>query len=355
MYRKIACFITLFTLFFTCYATAHATKIDIPTRLDTIEYRVYIASDRAGVEYFGGEQVYRKKIDELFRRTNEFWNNGSDKFKYYFRYVPDLQLIYDGSSKVIEQFFSHNFQSPYHDVLLIIDSRLDYDDEPGGWYCRSAENNLNIVACRGRSKTDFEDIFDQGYRGVAHEFGHYRGVTDLYADRVYKDKNPINNIQYEPDSCIMNNHHKTNHWSSYAVNIINHTALSKRPLRDFPGFFKNIFPENILVTLAGKAKNKEGVTLRLYGSRAKHNDFIVTPYRTFETNKKGQYLITDVPNLYDRPKAPLHTDDLPYNRWFTFLLEVEYKGEKKYVWLPEYEVQNIFFEGQTTYYITVIF
>jgi hypothetical protein len=46
---------------------------------------------------------------------------------------------------------------------------------------------------------------------------------------------------------------------------------------------------------------------------------------------------------------------LPYNRWFTFLLEAEYKGEKKYVWLPEYEVQQTFFENKDTYQVTIDF
>lgn len=95
--------------------------------------------------------------------------------------------------------------------------------------------------------------------------------------------------------------------------------------------------------------------LNLYGSRAKFNDLIATPYRTYETDKKGEYLITGVPGLYDKPAPPLHTDELPYNRWFTFLLEAEYKGEKKYVWLPEYEVQQTFFENKDTYQVTIDF
>ena len=178
---------------------------------------------------------------------------------------------------------------------------------------------------------------------------------DLYADRIRAKNNPVNNLQYEPDSCVMNNHYKTYKWSPYAVNIINYTAKSKRPGRDFPGFLKQMFPENIQVSVTVKGKKKKGVKLNLYGSRAKFNDLIATPYRTYETDKKGEYLITGVPDLYDKPAPPLHTDELPYNRWFTFLLEAEYKGEKKYVWLPEYEVQQTFFENKDTYQVTIDF
>ena len=116
-----------------------------------------------------------------------------------------------------------------------------------------------------------------------------------------------------------------------------------------------MFPENIQVSVKVKGKKQKGVKLNLYGSRAKFNDLIATPYRTYETDKKGEYLITGVPNLYDSPAPPLHTDELPYNRWFTFLLEAEYKGEKKYVWLPEYEVQQAFFENKDTYQVTIDF
>ena len=63
------------------------------------------------------------------------------------------------------------------------------------------------------------------------------------------------------------------------------------------GFFKQMFPENIQVSVKVKGKKQKGVKLNLYGSRAKFNDLIATPYRTYETDKKGEYLITGVPQL----------------------------------------------------------
>ena len=328
--------------------------------LDTIEYRVFVAADKAGVEHWGGMEAYRIKLDSFFQQVNDFWNKAGDgRFKYYFRYIPDLQVVYDCSSLHVESVYNRSEGFPNHDVLLIIDSILDFDDEESaqGWYCGGGAGDLNIVVCRSRSKTEYEDLFgiDYFYRGIAHEFGHYRGVTDLYADKIEAKNNPINHLQYDPASCVMNNHFDTYKWSSYAVNIINYTARSKRPSRDFPGFFKQMFPENIQVSVNVNGKRKKGVKLNLYGSRAWFNDLIATPYRTYETDKRGEYLITGVPDLYDQPVPPLHTDELPYNRWFTFLLEAEYKGEKKYVWLPEYEVQQTFFENKDTYQVKIDF
>lgn len=328
--------------------------------LDTIEYRVFVAVDKAGVEHWGGRDAYSAKLNVFFDQMNDFWNKaGEGRFQYYFRYIPDLQIIYEGSSRKLEEVYRNSAGFPNHDVLLIIDSILDYEDEEKskGWYCGGGKDNMSIVVCRSRSKTEHEDLFGIDYfcRGVAHEFGHYRGVTDLYADRIRAEKNPVNQLQYEPDSCVMNNHYKTYRWSDYAVNIINYTAKSKRPGRDFPGLFKEMFPEKIQVVVTVKGKRKKGVKLSLYGSRAKYNDVIATPYRTYEADKKGELVITGVPDLYDNPAQPLHTEELPYNRWFTFLLEAEYKGQKKYVWLPEYEVQQTFFRNSDTYPVRIEF
>lgn len=328
--------------------------------LDTIEYKVFIAVDKAAVEHWGGKVSYQTQLNTFFEKMNDFWNKaGQGRFQYYFRYVPDLQVVYDCSSRQLENVYRESAGFPNHDVLLIIDSLLDFDDEEGakGWYCGGAKDGMSMVVCRSRSKTEHEDLFGIDYfcRGVAHELGHYRGVTDLYADRIREKNNLVNHIGYEPDSCVMNNHYKTYKWSSYAVNVMNHTAKSKRPGRDFPGLFKQMFPQNISVTVKVKGKNAKGVILNLYGSRAGFNDLIATPYRTYQTDKKGEYLITDVPNLYDNPAEPLYTDKLPYNRWFTFLLEAQYKGEKKYVWLPEYEIQQTFFENKDTYPVNIEF
>lgn len=346
--------------FFSLVEAKSALDVTQEQPLDTINYNVFIAVDKAAVEHWGGKEAYQTKLNAFFGQVNEFWNSaGQGRFKYYFRYVPDLQVVYGCSSRQLEDIYKKSAGFPNHDVLLIIDSLLDFDDEEGvkGWYCGGVSEGLSLVVCRSRSKTEHEDLFgiDYLHRGVAHELGHYRGVTDLYADRIREKNNPVNHIEYEPDSCVMNNHYKTYKWSPYAVNVINYTAKSKRPGRDFQGFFKKMFPENMQVSVKVNGKKKKGVKLNLYGSRAKFNDLIATPYRTYQTDKRGELLITGVPNLYDSPVEPLHTDNLPYNRWFTFLLEAEYKGQKKYVWLPEYEVQQTFFENKETYQVSIDF
>lgn len=340
--------------------TSHLQGSNNSLALDTIEYNVYVAADYEGVMHHGGTDAYRKKLNLLFDQVNDFWNSaGSGKFNFYFKYNPDLQVVYKCSSRQLEKTFMQCNGFTNYDVLFIIDSILNFEDEESGkgWYCSLGEGFLNTIVCRSRSNTEHEKLFDVDYfcRGIAHELGHYRGVTDLYADRILESKNPVNNIQYEPDSCVMNNHYNTYTWSDYAINIINHTAKSTRPAKDFNGFFRSMFPNNIRVSVDAKGKNVKDVTLNLYGSRARYNDLIPTPYKTYATDKNGECIITNIPALYDNPTPPLNTDDLPWNRWFSFVLEAEYKGNKKYVWLPEYEVQQAFFRNEECIEVRISF
>ena len=70
----------------------------IQQSLDTIEYRVFVAVDKAGVEHWGGKEAYQAKLNAFFDQVNDFWNKaGNGRFNYYFRYIPYLQVIYDCS------------------------------------------------------------------------------------------------------------------------------------------------------------------------------------------------------------------------------------------------------------------
>ena len=49
--------------------------------LDTIEYRVFIAVDKAGVEHWGGREAYQVKLNTFFNQVNDFWNKaGNERF-----------------------------------------------------------------------------------------------------------------------------------------------------------------------------------------------------------------------------------------------------------------------------------
>lgn len=86
--------------FFSWMEAKTLEENQIQQSLDTIEYRVFVAVDKAGVEHWGGKEAYQAKLNAFFDQVNDFWNKaGNGRFNYYFRYTPDLQVIYDCSSR----------------------------------------------------------------------------------------------------------------------------------------------------------------------------------------------------------------------------------------------------------------
>ncbi len=108
-------------------------------------------------------------------------------------------------------------------------------------------------------------------------------------------------------------------------------------------------------------------TVNFYGTRAggKYNKRDVYPkaYRTYTTSKRGIIEITDLYKLYhpDMTDANIPSkepqDLFPYSYWFSFLVEIiDEVGQKKYVWLPDVELQREHLEtGNDTYTVNVTF
>ena len=57
-------------LSFFSWTNAKIVDKNIAQPLDTIEYRVFVAVDKAGVEHWGGKEAYQEKLNG-FLRTGE--------------------------------------------------------------------------------------------------------------------------------------------------------------------------------------------------------------------------------------------------------------------------------------------
>lgn len=341
----------LFTFFlasFICISGAYATA-----SIDTLCFRVFVAADRSSVEYFGGEQEYQKQLNQIFRMINKKWNGYVfNHFNQYYQYIPDLKLIYEGSSTLAHRQCRKIFDFQKHDLILFLDGKYDHDGEQGSFACGTDGNGVTIVSLKHDKKQPEYRNFFLNWEGITHELGHYRGVTDLYADDVRSERNPVNGRPYQSEKCIMRSSSGVDVWSSYATHVINKTAFSKQPTKDYPTLFADMFPLYFKVKITSdKEKPLKDVIIRLYGTRASYYDVATPAYRTFRTDEKGICLIEDIPKLYTNPPQPERPTDLPWGRWFGFLMEIEHNGVKQYEWLPEYKVQNVTFLGKDTYYI----
>lgn len=325
--------------------------------IDTLDFNIYVAADKASVDFLGGSEAYQKKLDIAFHKVNRKWN-GYDRnnFNHYYRFIPHLENVYEGSSMQAQDAISKKIDKNRFDLMFMIDGKCDFPDEKGNFACGGDSEGFTIVSIKNGDKSNgVKDFAKLNWEGFAHELGHYRGVTDLYASQIRAEKNPVNHRTYMPEKCLMLYSSGNDTWSTYAVNIINRTAKSKQLSKDFPNLFKSLFPENIRVSVFKDGKPLSGIDVRIYGTRALYYDVITPAYRTFRTDSNGMCTITDVPDIYCNPSQPGRPDELPWGRWFGLLMEVEYNGVKKYEWLPEYKVQNVSFEGKDTYLLSFNF
>lgn len=333
--------------------------------LDTLEFKVYVYADRPSVERLGGAESFNVKLEELFRRSTTYWNESSHKkLKYYFRYKPVHLEIYDGSSQdaaLRNKIYNASFDFAQYDVIVFFDLLQDNGETGGGGAAHGGGSDNRSVVTVFAGPNEEKNIFiDSTYRTLVHELGHYRGVTDMYQYVISSSDNPVNGVTYEPTKCIMWDA-AMGEWSDYAAKIINYTAKSKQIGKDYPDFFASMYPKNIEITVLVDGKPKRGIPVLFYGSRAGASTHgrDVWPYafKSFQTNKDGKVLVTDVAGLYipDRKLYPDLPESLPYGRWFSFLVEAVHGVSKKYEWLPEYLIQMPFFEDEDTYRVTISF
>ncbi len=336
-----------FSLIFFCLCRGN------PAGKEVVEYRALVVADKAGVEHFGGEEEYKKKLGILFDNINAFWNKGSDKFEYEFKFVPVFGGTYGGSSAGQENRYRKDFDLSKADFLLVLDHMKDHGDEGEAYYCGEDSNGIAAAVIRFGTDEPKDCFSDESYRSIAHEFGHYRLVTDLYASGVYAKNNPVNGEDFSPAPCIMLSASHYDKWCAYAAAIINHVAKSKVPHHDFPKLFQTMFPKYLAIHVTRGGKPVEGAKVSLYGVRGAKFDVVAPAYRVYETGKDGRVLIGGAKEIYCNPPQPNRPEDLPWGRWFNFLVEAEYNGEKAYGWMPEYEVQMPFFDGKDIYETTI--
>lgn len=302
-------------------------------------FTVKIGIDRPTADHLGGREAVVKKTEKMFERINKVFNNEVIGIKGIYNFVVDYDslYIYEGSGRV-EQQKPH----PNHDYLVIMDGLRDHTDEGhGGWN----GSTIQVIGHdRGHVPGKISDPFDAGATdGIVHEFGHARGIVDIYAEVVDAAKNPINGERFGAVRCIMNGCYGETHWSRYAVNILN---LTQDKIIDIDHVIANLFPQKVNINLRD-CDNKpiEDATIKLYP--VKWYSFAVqdTVYWQGKTSTQGVYTLLG--NPYGKAKA--------YGlRCCNFLVEAEHNGVKTYGWLPLYEVQNAFFDAKPTYELNLI-
>lgn len=358
-------------MFWACSSDSDSEPIQVPEpppvveEPNELEFRALVYIDDASVKsHLGGsDRVVRAQMDKLFRNTTNFWNKGSNKLKYKYRYTVADMIVYKGSSQD-ETFRKKVYNDPMdfskYDVVILFDCLQDNGETgKGGAACGGGSDYRSVVTVIAGStpKKIFED---DTYMTLAHELGHYRGVTDMYQYVIDAKNNPVSHEAFNAPACIMR-WTSDGVWSDYAVNCMNLSAGAKQVGKVIPDFFNKLYPKKIEFNVTASGQPKGGITINLYGSRAMSSSRSCDIYRDVfisgKTNSSGKYILTDAKKYFNpsRSEFPQIPTDLPYGRWFGFLAEVISGNSTKYVWIPEYEVQMPYFEGEDTYKVTVAF
>ena len=206
-------------------------------------FRVKIGIDRESVDSLGGRERVIRHIEEMFRRVNRAFNYDA-RFRAIYDFVVDWNAfyIYDGVS-ADEVMKPH----PDHDYLVVMDGyKSDLREVGGGWYGDTIQTVYHSRTHNDRFNSPFEP---GAVDGIIHEFGHARGIPDIYAMKVDADKNPVNGRAFHAVRCIMDYPYGEVHWSDYAVHMINMAGGRNVNIDDLVA---GALPERIRVEVTGK-------------------------------------------------------------------------------------------------------
>ena len=375
-FKRLNFLLILTLLMCSVISCSSDNEADIPStepeapELEVMEYRALVYANMEVVSArYGGTKKFNEGLQGLFHNVTRFWNNSTNKFKYYFRFVPAGLKLYPTAE----------YEQCKKDASSLLDSQYDFvvvfnlDASANGASCGGSSGGHSIVWYNKTIEDQdvYGDIFNNGvypttwgaYNTLGHEFGHYRGSTDIYQYGIPASNNPINGEAFVEPKCNMCNSGEWK-WSDYASAIFNYTAKWKRLPADYPA---QRFPESIEISVTKKGLPVSGATVKLYGCRGGGEkglpngntkpDVYKIPFKTLTTNEDGKIEIQGAERLYqvrigEDPNLP---DKLPWNYWFNFLVEaIDKEGNKSYIWMPDLEVQREHLEENTKVYKTEV-
>lgn len=204
-------------------------------------FRVKVGIDRESVDSLGGRDRVVQLTEDMFRRVNRAFNYGAQlRAVYDFVVDWDAFYIYDGVS-------ADQIRKPHpdHDYLVVMDGyKSDPRETGGGWYGDGIQAIYHSRTHNDRFNSPFEK---NAIDGIIHEFGHARGVPDIYAMKVDADKNPVNGQAFSGVRCIMNYPYGEELWSDYAVHMIDHAADRNVDIDDLVA---GVLPDRIRIEVA---------------------------------------------------------------------------------------------------------
>jgi hypothetical protein len=203
------------------------------------------------------------------------------------------------------------------------DLQIVYEENPtdqGGWF-GSYQTILHNWTYQNQG--DFAPFATDG---LVHEFGHFRGTVDEYAENVTAASNPVSGTAFTAPPGIMTYPYGVNSWSAYSADIIRASAQS---LYSGAPIVDKSFPATFRVRAVNSAgKPVVGVKVALFGVTWFSNAVNAVPAVQGSTTSVGYF------QLPRNPFAP-GTASTPWNLAYSnFLVRLTSGTTVKYRWMP---------------------
>ncbi len=309
------------TLFSNYKTIQYVNRLAVFDSLPGWKFRCKVMAESTTVENHGGMIDFKQKMDEAMAKASKKFqvsglnDVGSNQIHFYATEV--IPFTGTSSQFTTKQWINDNSL----DVMLVVNDNAVSDDDSWGWR-RSPYLTLGH---------DYKGLFGpSAVDALLHEFGHTRGMYDLYLGEVIASRNPISNQAYESDRCIMNYPYGETVWSEFSKIIINESGGDR-----IAKLYWNYFPDVFKVSV--RRKNNAvatGAQLKFYpviqtssGNVVRENDVVL--YRATISSS----------GIYDfNSNNPFAVNQVPSNNIYNFLVEVVYKINtteyKEYAWMP---------------------
>lgn len=303
------------TLFSTYNEVAYVNRKATFDNLPGWKFRCKVMAEAKTIADHGGPLAFKAKMDDGLIRAGEKFRvpglNDAGNNQIYF-YMTEM-IPFEGTSGQFR--YLRGVDDSDMDILLIVNGNAASDDLSWGWL-RTPYLTLGH---------DYNGLFgERAIDALLHEFGHARGMYDLYLGEVPNGaNNPINGEPFESKRCIMNYPYGETEWSEFSRFIINASGADKvaKP-------YWNYFPPSFHIDV--KQKNGApaiGAKLKLYPVFGNSNAVRATEVVKYRvaTSAEGRYTFPDNPYAIDGNIA---------NNVYNFLVQIEYNGKTEHRWMP---------------------
>lgn len=303
------------TLFSNYSETEYINRHAVFENLPGWKFRCKVLVESKTISDHGGPFAFKAKMDDALVRAGKKFqvpglnDAGNNEIHFYMtEFIP-----FEGSSGQFR--YLRGADDLDMDILLIVNSNAASDDLSWGWL-RTPYLTLGH---------DYTGLFgEKAVDALLHEFGHARGMYDLYLGEVPNGaNNPVNGQPFESKRCIMNYPYGETVWSEFSRFIINESAGEK-----IAKFYWDYFPEEFHIDVVQKnGAAAVGAKLSFYPVFANSN--------AVRANDVVKYrATTGVTGRYTFPDNPYAIDQNVRNNVYNYLVQIEYNGTTEYRWMP---------------------